>query len=316
MQRFPKFQYPAISASSNLQSLDLTGVALMPGRLAEYLTKSDCRSLKSLKVFSDEQIKRIWLNSTEHCLQYDFCELNDALQHAPNLERFECSFPGGRPWCLFGSFKSLTRLQVLKVDFRLINDMTISETTLASPHLQQPTKYLPASLKILSITQIPYVFLYHHCQTRAQTPNQRADAVRYLVHRLQLLHLQELHLQVCMFYARNRPGRSIYNILELQSRARKFLPQLIARLREQGLLMKVWRARIPDWREEVLLYGPGYARPWPHWSLEDETRGATLIDPCDGGDLKLEVLKILRSDEGLEFPEDLEYIKSEDDTEE
>lgn len=26
--------------------MDLTGLALMPGKLAKYLTKSDCRSLK------------------------------------------------------------------------------------------------------------------------------------------------------------------------------------------------------------------------------------------------------------------------------
>ncbi|KAJ4354610.1 uncharacterized protein N0V89_006347 [Didymosphaeria variabile] len=305
---FPNFQYPTINTSGNLRSMDLTGPVIMPGALAKYLVESDCRSLKSLKVFSDERLLPDWSEPTEHCKAYDFRKLSEALKYAPNLEHFECSFPKGRPKGMFGSFKSLSRLHFFKVDYKLLCESAGQEIG-SSLHLQHPTECFPTSLRVLHITDMGYFRLDTLCCHTTKTPSGRAHAVKYVLERVRSLSLRELHLHVRMyheFHHFNATAKSGYIVEELEWSTRKFLPRLVAALQKEGVIMNVWGAGIMGCIKEVLLYGPGYARAWPQWDRKNEVTAQS--GSCDGWTWEL-----FGGDRKDEFLRDPEYVESEDD---
>jgi hypothetical protein len=83
----------------------------------------------------------------------------------------------------------------------------------------------------------------------------------YISAKIEALQVRKLELSVKMENWEYDEGNGI---CELPRRLRKFIPEVIALLAEQGTMLKIWRQKSRF--SGKLLYEPGYSASGPHWA--------------------------------------------------
>jgi hypothetical protein len=156
----------------------------------------------------------------------------------------------------FGSFKGLGELSELTVDFDFMTPAMYEVYYERVLHVSEPHKYLPSSLESLHVTCIPAR------NVNALLANYSKTAPLDLIQgRVVALGLRKISLSITM---EDRNNNEESGTTELLKRLRKFNPEVVNELFNMGTTLRVWRqgGRF----DAKLLYEPGFAASWPHWS--------------------------------------------------
>lgn len=257
------FPYAPHASGAKLHTLEIDQVNLDLPWFAITLSEPDFSALKQLIVSG---VGWNWEHGPWN--EYDFRHLSDAITaHLPDLERLEWTYNElDREWGLlkpFGSFKALSKLKHLAVDYELITSQSHGHDHYPD-HLVNPHAFLPDSLKMLHLTDVHHALLDRLCDRYAKFSTGRSSALPFVSGLFSTFALEHFNMHINMeFWGDDEDGTS-----ELEKSTRKFLRVMVEELDRMGTEMRVWRqgGRLP----ERLLMAPGFAVPWPYWGDVDQ----------------------------------------------
>lgn len=246
--------FPYQHCGPNLRTLEIKDVPFNPYWFEAAIARPELAGITELIVYGqDSELRdKDWTPGDREAQgwhDYSYNRISEAIQqHLPRLEVFAWSSqsPGPRRAVYYslGSFKGLSKLRSLKVDFDLIRQRK------DCVHIEQAHEFLPNSLEVLHICDL--------------TPGHYGTWV--ITDAAPQLNIPRLELSIRMEHWNVYSNNEI-ETKKLIGRERNSSQRRVSALAAAGIELRIWRqkGRFPA----KLLFAPGFEELWPQWDDVD-----------------------------------------------